>query len=232
MLNLLTWNIRQGGGSRISKIKQAIREMPAHIIALNEWRNNRAGVEIRSELLRLGFLHQHTSSAQGKLNTVFLASRFSFESRVYTDADERFPHNIISGSFEAFDVYSVYFPHKKKHRLLDFVREEIIRSARPAIVLGDFNTGHNFIDQQGNSFWYEDELLHLEASGMIDAFRLIHGQKKAYSWYSHQLNGFRYDHIYVSDVLKPLVKDCYYRQEYREAGISDHAPMLLRLDVN
>ena len=123
----------------------------------------------------------------------------------------------------------VYLPHKKKHVLFDFIHSHLASSSRPYIVTGDFNSGINQIDQTGNSFWYEDKLKALDHIGYKDAFRHVHGGIKEYSWYSHQGNGFRYDHTYVHESLLPIVTSCHYLHDCRETKITDHSAMLLSL---
>ena len=134
---------------------------------------------------------------------------------------------MIKAEFQALDVYGVYMPHKKKHLLFDYLNS--IEFPKPSVICGDFNSGMNHIDQKGNSFWYEADLIKLLKNGFDDAFRVKHPDLLDYSWYSHQGNGFRYDHTYVSDMLSPIVTECYYDHHIREAGISDHSPMILRL---
>jgi len=228
MLKILSWNIRQGGGSRIKGIIKSIKEIDPHILGLSEWQNNAAGLEMRIALLRMGYLYQFVPPTSTN-NAVFLASKFPFSGLLCSEADSNFPNNIIMGRFDAFDLYTVYLPHKKKHVLFQYLIERIRQSDRSTIIVGDYNTGHNGIDQKGNSFWYTEELEELESTGMTDAFRLVHGDIEMYSWYSHQGNGFRYDHSYISEDLKGLVIGCNYLSSYREVGISDHSPMILSL---
>jgi len=71
----------------------------------------------------------------------------------------------------------------------------------------------------------------LEKAGYVDAFRHIHGDAKEFSWFSHQGNGYRYDHTYLSDDLLPFISDCRYIHEWRDEGLSDHSPMVLTLKV-
>jgi exonuclease III len=87
------------------------------------------------------------------------------------------------------------------------------------------------VDQKGNSFWYEDQLIQWEKRGYLDAFRLIHGKNKEYSWYSHQGNGFRYDHAYISPLLSEIIADCRYLHAYREKKISDHSPLVISFNT-
>lgn len=231
MLKILSWNIRQGGGSRSQGILNAIQKIDPQILALNEWRNNSASIQMRYALLRQGYLHQFTPNSPSNYNSVFLASKFDFATSLYKTEDANYPYNIICGHFDAFEVFSVYLPHKKKHQLFPVLIEEVKSRPLPSIIVGDYNTGHNFIDQKGNSFWYEAELQQLESENMVDAFRHVHKDKKDYSWYSHQGNGFRYDHTYVEDTLCPWISGCRYLHEYREDKLSDHSPMLLVLNV-
>ena len=227
-MKILSWNIRQGGGTRHVKILKAIQEIKPDIIALNEWHNNAVGIQIRSSLLRLGFQFQITSAAPSSVNSAFIASKHPCSSSLFKGIDKEYSNNVVVARFEAFDLYSVYLPHKKKHRLFEWLIEEELSDV-PAIIVGDFNTGYNYIDQAGNSFWYTDELMRLEDKGYIDAFRYLHGSKSEYSWYSHQGNGYRYDHSYVSKDITSIVSKCEYLHQYREDGLSDHSPMLLVL---
>jgi exonuclease III len=162
-------------------------------------------------------------------NSVLIASMLPCNNEFYPDADPIFAHNILSVHFAAFSICGVYLPHKKKHNLFDYLIEKIISQDRIYIVTGDFNSGKNKIDQEGTSFWYEDKLIKLEANEYVDAFRLLHGDVKEYSWFSHQGNGYRYDHTYVHQDLIPIVKQCHYIHDWREQKLSDHSPMWIQI---
>ena len=229
MIRILSWNIRQGGGSRILQIVKTIEQSEAPIITLNEFRNNASGIQLRTALLKLNYRYQTVTAAPANDNAVLIASKFPCHSRLFPKADEEFPHNIVQAEFDAFHLIGVYLPHKKKHKLFEFMTELIKKDHKPYVIAGDYNTGKNYIDQKGNSFWYTEELEHFEAAGMIDAFRHKQGDVKEYSWYSHQGNGFRYDQTYVEESLVALVTDCYYNHKVREDNISDHSAMVLEL---
>ena len=228
MLKFLSWNIQQGGGSRVRGIIKFIAQQKAQIVVLSEFRNNDTGQFIRQKLLELGYHFQFTSLGPSNTNSVLIASQLPCNSRLFLQRDQTYGHDVIAADFEAFHLYGVYLPHKKKHQLFPLLQEETTKN-RPAIIMGDYNTGKNFIDQKGDSFWYTPELAKLEKSGMQDAFRHVHGEVEAYSWYSHQGNGYRYDHIYASEALIPLVKQCDYIHQAREEKLSDHSPMILEL---
>ena len=196
---------------------------------LSEFRNNDNGLTLRTGLLRRGFLHQAVSGADSQTNSVLIASKFPCGSALFPDSDQNFPHAIVRGDFDAFYLYGVYLPHKKKHRLFDFLCDGELEDDTPSIIIGDWNTGKNRIDQEGTSFWYSEYLDRLERRGWCDAFRRIHGDTREYSWFSHQGNGYRYDHCYLSKSLEPVLRDFEYCHESREAGLSDHSAMILTL---
>jgi len=229
MFNILSWNIQQGGGSRVNSIIKYILTKKPQLVVLNEFKNNANGISIRTKLLQNGYLHQVVSKATSDLNSVLIASKVAGSSFLFSKNELQFPQSMLKLSLEVFDVYGVYFPHKKKHNCFEVLLDDLQKTDRPAIITGDYNSGKNFIDQKGDSFWYENYFFKMEELGYIDAFRLIHGDKKEYSWFSHLGNGYRYDHMYISAALQALVKDCFYDQQAREDKLSDHTPMFLVL---
>jgi len=229
MLSILSWNIQQGGGTRHLKILRAIEKEKPHILVLSEYRNNKNGEIFKKALSKLGYKHQIIPETSKQRNAVLLASKIEFVGSWFPHCDPEYPHSIVKAEFDVFEIYGCYLPHKKKHVLIPFLEQEIERSDKPSIIVGDLNVGINKVDQKGTSFWYQDELHSLFDSGIKDAFRIIHGDVKEYSWYSHQGNGYRYDHSYVEDVLKDTVIDCYYLHSYREQKYADHSPMVLKI---
>jgi len=120
----------------------------------------------------------------------------------------------------------MFLPHKNQHILFDLLIEAA-QKEQPTIMVGDFNTGKNLIDQNKSSFWYTDKLEKLESLGMVDAFRYVNGAIREYSWYSHRGNGYRYDHTYISELLLSSITECYYVNDWRQNGLSDHCSMVL-----
>ena len=229
MFSVLSWNIRQGGGSRIAAIIRKISETRPEVCILSEYRNNESGHTIRASLLRAGYRYQFVTGSASDDNSVLIASLLPCDSEQHPGSDPEFSGNILSVHFEVFSVMGVYLPHKKKHVLFDYIIGRFIAVSNPYIIAGDFNTGINHVDQAGDSFWYTEKLSALEKAGYTDAFRLKHGNDREYSWYSHQGNGYRYDHTWVHKSLAPLTGRCDYLHGWREEGLSDHSPMILTL---
>jgi exodeoxyribonuclease III len=228
MFSILSWNIMQGGGTRVMDIIQKLSGLKPSVIILSEFHNNAtSGNTIRSGLLKTGYRHQFVTQSQSEENSVLIASLLPCQNEIFPNADPVFAHNILAVHFDPFSIMGVYLPHKKKHNLLNFIREHISNTSRSWIIAGDFNTGINGIDQEGSSFWYEDQLKRFSEIKLFDAFRAKNGDTKEYSWYSHQGNGFRYDYTYIHEDLLPIMKDCHYIHEWRMDKSSDHAPMFL-----
>lgn len=226
-MKILAWNIRQGGGRRIQQIIKSILAYQADVIIISEFHNTAPGDLMRSKLLEAGYLFQKTSIEERK-NTVLIASKIEGEFLTYYDQIELFPQSIISLEFESFKIYGVYLPHKKKHKLFEFLLEEI-DIEKPCIIMGDFNSGINFLDQKGSSFWYADNFPKLLKKSYVDAYRVIHDARLEFSWFSHQGNGFRYDHCWLHSSLVNDIEDCYFSHAEREAKESDHSLMVLEL---
>jgi exodeoxyribonuclease III len=229
MLKIISWNIQQGGGSRLYGIINALINGGFDMIALSEFKNNAIGQKLKEALAKNGFTFQCNTPANSDENSVLIASKLSGQKELYPNADPNFPNNIVTAKYSAFNLMAVYLPHKKKHSLLPYLTQTASESTVPFIIVGDYNTGKNFIDQKGDSFWYQSEIQQLESNNYLDAFRHIHGNIEEYSWFSHQGNGYRYDHTYVHESLLPIVKKCYFLHEWRQNKLSDHSPMVLEL---
>ncbi|MFE0704908.1 endonuclease [Streptomyces sp. NPDC058872] len=104
----------------------------------------------------------------------------------------------------------------------------------PVIVAGDLNVverGHQPPHKVFGAWEYAfyDSFL---AVGLTDAFRHLHPDKVAHSWYGRSGNGFRFDHLFVATCLADRVLACDYHQQAREEGLSDHSVMTLRLGLS
>lgn len=228
-MKILAWNIRQGGGSRIKRIQKSILSYEADIVVISEFHNTSSGESLQSCLIEAGYAFQK-STPEPRKNTVLIASKIEGYFLTYEDQIELYPEGIVSLELEDFILYGVYLPHKKKHHLFDFLMNAIDRE-KPCIIIGDYNSGINFLDQKGSSFWYTEYFPKFIQEGYLDAFRVIHDDKKEYSWFSHQGNGYRYDHCWLHKSLVKLVNNCYFSHEERIQKESDHSLMILDLDL-
>ena len=102
---------------------------------------------------------------------------------------------------------------------------------------GDTNTGRTGIDEESPVFGKDSDawMTSMEAAGWRDAFRALHGDERAYTWYSPNAgNGFRLDEAFVNGELMPRLRDT--RHEWakspgsdRRDAVSDHAALIIDL---
>lgn len=117
-----------------------------------------------------------------------------------------------------------------------------LRQERPNIIVcGDYNICHKPIDinhperQKGVSGFLPEErewLDQLEATGMIDSFRLFCSEPEQYSWWSMRFGararnaGWRIDYHWVSEPLRERIQAARILQQVVH---SDHCPVVVEI---
>jgi exonuclease III len=100
-----------------------------------------------------------------------------------------------------------------------------------ALAIGDFNTCRAYVDEPGaidaTAYFMEK----IEAIGFCDLWRRRYPEGREFSWYSTRGNGFRIDHAFLSPVLAARASTVRYSHQERLAGLSDHSPLILDLQV-
>jgi exodeoxyribonuclease-3 len=111
------------------------------------------------------------------------------------------------------------------------------------VVCGDFNTAHQPIDlarpkqnQKTSGFLLEEReaLARWLEMGFVDAFRHLHPDLEAYTWWTYRFNararnvGWRIDYFLVAEELMPQVQDARIRADIMG---SDHCPVELQLEL-
>ena len=227
-----TWNLRHGGGKRIKEIIQVLSEnSETDVFVLTEYRNNSNKEFIKSELNKLGYIYQFNPNSSPKLNSVLIASKMEFDAEIFEILNEH-KQRVIKVFNQDFSIYGCYFPLQNlKKEVFEFLLNQIDENnSENIIIVGDFNTGKHYIDEKGKTFYCSEYFNKLEQSKMIDAWRLVNGEKKEFSWYSNAGNGFRLDHFFIKSNLKSRIKSCEYIHKYRERKISDHSMMKLEIE--
>ena len=230
-VRLMCWNIRHGGGTRIKRIHAAIRAHRADIVVLTEFRDNDPGCFLRNALATDGWVYQMTSEPQPRANGVMIAARMPFLD--FDDRDEvpQEQHRWVTVQFERFRLTGTYFPslHAKPPHWEHMLKIASRHADTRHLVMGDFNTGKNYIDESGSVFHYGDYIDKMVDAGWPEAWRYLHPNGRQYSWYSHKRNGFRIDHAYVSPDLVTFLKSARYMHQVRKAGTSDHSSLSVAL---
>ena len=250
MTNLIAWNIRAGGGRRVERIAEQITAWGADVVALSEFRGTPPSQWLAEALAGTGLIHQRTTAdpANAAVNALLVASRWPLEDLSLFGAPRPrqrwLPVRVLAE--EPFAVGAVHIPifAFRGHTKYAFHRA-VLRFARswrdgPALVAGDTNTGRIGIDEESPVFSKQSDgwMVGMERAGWADAFRRLHGDTRAYTWYSPNAgNGFRLDEAFVNQALIPRLESARYQwakdgaNERRDA-VSDHAALLLGLTDN
>lgn len=114
-----------------------------------------------------------------------------------------------------------------------------------ALLLGDYNVAPTDLDVHDPAAWAGSTLCSaperaafqaLLDLGLVDSFRALHPDEKAFSWWDYRMLGFpknrglRIDHVLVTRDLVPRLTAAWIdRAERKGKQPSDHAPVLVEL---
>jgi exonuclease III len=138
---------------------------------------------------------------------------------------------------DGLNVLGCYFPQSMaKSPFFDRCAETAQRqSSQPFLMIGDFNTGRNDLDVEGDGTPFDcaDQFKHLsERVGLTDLWRFRHGDRREWSWRSAK-NGFRIDHAFANRAFLDRYPNyqCQFNHEPRLTGLTDHSAIVLDLHV-
>ena len=232
-MRLLAWNIRQGGGSRLPRIAAALARHDADVVVLSEYRGGGAATRLAAALDALGYRHRTAAMPPPGRNGVLIAAREGFrEHGVVADAVAE-PYRMVWVEFAGFMLCGVYMPNllAKVPYWQALIAALSATTGSRALAIGDFNTCRAYVDEPGAIDATAYFLDHIDAIGFCDLWRRRYPEGREYSWYSTRGNGFRIDHAFLSPGLAACAGAVRYAHQERLAGISDHAPLILELDL-
>jgi exonuclease III len=244
-MRIVFWNIRAGGGVRAGRIAAQLERWAPDAVALCEFRATPPSVELARALAGLGLVYQCTTAepSQPNANRLFIATRFPIRRlrlRVARGDPGRLLLLALVDAPEPLTLGAMHVPNRVTGRKDLFYAAVLAVLGRwrrgPTMLLGDTNSGRPGIDEETPVFGRREDawLSGLEQSGWHDAFRLLRGPERAYTWYSpNGGNGFRLDQAFVNPQLRPRLRDVRYdwgRRVGRPARpLSDHAALLVDL---
>lgn len=100
----------------------------------------------------------------------------------------------------------------------------------PALLVGDLNIVDPDDDPSLRYVLPEEREAYgrlVDEHGLVDAYRQVHPDASAPSWFDHTGVGCRYDHAFVTDGVEVL--DCDLDDGPRDAGLSDHSALVAGL---
>jgi len=234
-LRIIEWNIRHGGSrKRIPGIIDSIGRLDTDIAVLTEFRCNSEEI-IRQGLAQKGLKNIITSNPMPRTNGILVASKEEIRqipiNHITPDLRHRWLDLFVpSGDFRLLCVHIPGASEKKDKAAFwksILAYAEDLKNER-ALILGDFNTGLKQ-DAQGTPFVFSNYMDELISKGWTDAWRVRNPEKREYTWYSNDSNGFRLDNAFSSPRLRLEVIDVHYSHEPRLEGHSDHSVLILEM---
>jgi exonuclease III len=253
---VLSWNVAGRVRSVTDQATAVAERDDADVIALQEVRAS-ARAAWRDALADAGWRFQHYSApppggtAVRRLG-VLVAARHPVEPLPGIEGlpwPERYAGVRVAG----LDVHALHAPISAKAERVKVVTLERVAAALggdgpPAVLVGDLNTPayesregevRSFARTRGGALrdGFDERHDHAElglvpglAAGgpWIDAFRAVHGYgARDRSWmYANRKFGYRLDHAFARGLT---IEDCNYVHSWREAALSDHSAMWVRV---
>ncbi|HEY8873326.1 MAG TPA: endonuclease/exonuclease/phosphatase family protein [Stellaceae bacterium] len=232
-MRILAWNIRQGGGTRLAAIAQALAGHDADILVISEYRGGEAANRLRQALTALGYPYATTLTPPPGRNGVLIAARHPFREHGAVSDTVLEPYKMLRVEFPGFLLSGIYMPNlSKKVPYWEALIASLAQDAGGrALAIGDFNTCRAYVDEPGAIDATAHFMDEVEAIGFCDLWRRRYPEGREFSWYSTRGNGFRIDHAFVSPVLAARAGAVRYSHQERLAGLSDHSPLILDLQV-
>jgi exonuclease III len=241
-VRIAAWNIRAGGGRRVTRIARQLTRWQADVVALSEFRATAPSRALADALAEAGLGHQVTTAdpLRPRTNALLVAARWPLR-RVHLRGQPAERCRWMAALVEAplpVVLGAMHVPNRaggRKYPFLDAVLACAGRWRRgPALLLGDTNSGRRLLDEEVPAFNAREEgwIDALAACGWHDAFRHLRGEARAYTWYSpNGRNGFRIDQAFVNAALLGRLKAADYvwggSARRRRDALSDHAALLI-----
>ena len=242
-MRVVAWNIRAGGGRRVGAIGRQLARWHADVVGLSEFRITPPGRALMTALAATGLRYQVTTAERGRpgSNALLVAARWPLR-RARLQGGPCEPGRWVVVEVAAplpFVLGVMHVPNRaggRKYPFLDAVLTCARRwRLRPALLVGDTNSGRRGIDEEVPAFNSREEgwIDALAGCGWLDAFRHLRADARAYTWYSpNGRNGFRIDQAFVNAPLLTRLKDAAYvwggaTRRRRRDLLSDHAALLI-----
>ena len=150
-MRLLAWNIRQGGGSRLLRIADALKRHDADIVVLSEYRGGLSAPRLVAALRALGYRYATTLVPPPSRNGVLVAARCAFRGEGAVDMGLPEPYRMVSVDFATFRLIGIYMPNLlAKIPYWDALIAALSSpSTNHALAIGDFNTCRAYLDEVG-----------------------------------------------------------------------------------
>lgn len=240
---LVNWNIRNPSRTRAVKQVKILLDYSPDIIVLTEIKDTKGCQYIRDRLFSEGYDSFFTAPKHdyGVIVAVPTSDFVSDDLQI-----DFLPHRAVlvrgNSKFGKMNILGVYVPSRgpierrnvdkmKFQSELMKVLPKLSETGEYTMVAGDFNVlerehiPHYPVFGEWEYEFYEAFL----QNGLVDAYRVVSPNTQDYSWFGKEGDGYRFDHIFISQSLRKYLKECKYIHEPRLQRISDHSIMYMKL---
>jgi len=237
----LNWNVRNPSLRRATRQMDWLEGNDFDVIALSEVKLSRGCVYIKDRLQSLGYKVMFPKP-RNKDYGIILAIKKKFFKEVPRIHINFLPYRVsfavcnLSGKEILFTgIYVPVWRNEKKRIFLEtfeklLANEGLRKEFDGSIILGDLNVLEpNHIPYHPMYKDWEYFYTAFSKYGFVDAFRFFHLGQREYSWFGREGDGYRFDHIFVSQNILPFLNNCYYIHEVRVEKLSDHSAMYLEI---
>jgi len=250
-LKIYSWNVNGIRAAIKNGFAEWLKDEKPDIVCLQEIKiNDEARAKEQFDFVGYNE-YWHPAEKAGYSGTAILTK---IESISVARGDWDHEGRVLTLEFEKFYLVNTYFPNAN-HELsrlsfkeefnkkwLEYVKK--LEKKKPVVTGGDFNVAHQEIDlarpkdNEGNAGFTKEERAWADKfikNGLVDTFRLIHGNETGkYSWWSYRIMcrakniGWRIDYFLVSKKLKKNIKDAFIDDTVLG---SDHCPVGIVLEI-
>lgn len=257
MITLASWNVNSIR-ARLPRVLAWLDQHAPDVLCMQELKVERKDFPW-AEFRERGY-HVH-ACFQRSYNGVGIATRAPLlePTAGFDDGMDDTQARIVSGVLSGVRLICCYVPngqslgsdkYEYKMEWMKRLRSWLDRTFRPdekLLICGDFNVAPEERDVHNPAVWQRSTLFHQSARealahvagfGLVDSLRLLHQDAGLYSWWDYRMLAFprnlglRIDHAFVTKPLAALVREVTIDREARKGKLpSDHAPVLVKLDV-
>lgn len=256
-LVVLSWNLA-GRVRRLPEQAERVAGVAADVVCLQELTATTLP-RWREALVDAGYTGVEAAAGDpqsGRARPLGVLSAARERLRRVPVADVPWPERVLAvGTLDGVEIVNVHSPISPKPGLAKVRTHEAVHRHlagapdRPRILCGDLNTPRRELDdgelwtfardrwgrlrEDRGERWDQAELAllrGLEPYGIRDAFRARHGPgRRELSWkWPRWDGGYRLDHLLASGDFRVL--EIEYLHAWRTDGLSDHSPLLARLE--
>lgn len=244
-MRFVTLNVSGPSAARAGRLLEFLPSLRADVLVLTETRQNQGTAQLLGAYRDSGYAVVAAESMDASERGVAVIQRAGRPISLARDLPADLQHRLVAAELpadQALTVVGAYVPSRdaspakiaRKQRFLAQLTALAGRWADERLVfLGDLNIVSRQHVPRFATFrcWEYDALEALEHHGLVDAYALLHPGEQAHSWIGRKGAGYRYDYAFVSAGLVPNLIDCEYVHAPRELGLSDHAAVVLTLDL-